>query len=189
MRIWNRRHASKETKTTNIQLFAHFPALVSVIVVAALGWACAGDDGDDDSAGAKDAGTDADASTVNCPDSDSCDCTDFHDDLDECEDVGCLSWSIAEYDIDKAMESDEHCEDVDDVVKRTHDFCVDEFDQDHQDAPTWYRQYDEDESKWRVFSAPHRISVTNEEKLGLEQSCPPEDYPDAHEACRECLMF
>lgn len=162
-----------------------------VATIATLGWACAADSGDDDSAGAGigtgDAGTDAD--TVDCPDSDSCDCNDFHDDPDECEDVGCLPWSVGEYDIDKVLESDEHCDMMEDAVKESHDFCIDERDQDHNDAPSGYSQYDEDEDKWRVYVAPFAIRPDNAESLGLEKSCPPDDYPDIREACIECIIY
>ena len=142
-----------------------------------------GDAGDD----VGDAGDDV--GTVDCTDSDSCSCTDFHGDPDTCEDSGCKPWTLTEYDVDKIFdeinESDKTCEDVEGRVLEQYDFCLKEHWISPDGTNAVYSHYNEDDDAWEVYASQNILALPAREELGLVK-CGQTGDEDVEKVCWDC---
>jgi len=171
--------------------------LVSILALLLFMVFGAGCVSDDDGEGAADwdvTESDAgdDANNVDCTESDSCACTDFHGDPEGCEDSGCKPWTLSEYDVDKVYDeindSDKICEDVDDRVVEQHDFCLEEWWISPSDTNAVYSYYDEDDDKWEVYGSRKILGPEGREELNLVQ-CSETGDDDVKEVCLDCAPY
>ena len=168
--------------------------LVSILALSlfmVFGAGCVSDDDGDGTAESEVTASDAgdDAGNVDCTESDSCACTDFHGDPEGCEDSGCKPWTLSEYDVDRLHtelnNSDAYCDEVDDRVVEQHDFCLEEWWISPSDTNAVYSHYDEDDDAWVIYRSARILGPEAQDALDLD-SCSPIDDEDTAEVCSSC---